>query len=220
MKHFRSLKSCLDHIRSTYNPKETIALDSATDIQSGGQVRMEAPAYLFRGESNNYPTTTSYMHRMKNCKTLPPEVKNTIEQVSIHVDVELQKLLQLDPGSSAGFLQHYGMPTEFLDLSSDLDVAAYFASGGATGNTGLLCVAPLKTVSRNSIVFDLRNHPKAARPRRQSAFALMHRRHIDIKDSDCISELDLVWMSFELQEQDIVQIREKQHHLLDAHAQD
>lgn len=217
MKHFRSLKSCLNHIRSTYNPKETVALDTFVDIHSGNQVRTDAPAYLFRGESIDYSTTTSSMHRMKNCKALPPEVKNTIEQVSINVNMELQRCLELDPNLSAGFLQHYGMPTELLDLSSDLDVAAYFASGGGIGNTGLICVVPLSTASRNSIVVDLRYHPRAVRPRRQSAFALKHRRHIDIKDNDCISELELVWLSFELQEQDILRSREKQHHLLDAH---
>jgi hypothetical protein len=68
----------------------------------------------------------------------------------------------------------------------------------------------------NSIIVDLTEHPGADRPRRQSAFAFFHRKHIDLKSPECVEELQLKWYSFSLQPTDTLQYRVPET-LLDAH---
>ncbi len=217
MKHFSSLHACVEHIRSNYDPNKTVSPPKAKDINSGESIKVEMPAYLYRGESCPYPTTTSSMHRMKTDEALPDDVKNKIETVACCVDIKLQKMLEIEPMLSVGFLQHYGIPTKLLDVTTDLDVAVYFASGGKVGDKGRVCVFPLDVASQNSKVIDLRNHPKAVRPRRQSAMAFWSKQHIDIKSQDCIKELGLEWFSFELQDKDILKYHKGHHGLLDVH---
>ena len=154
---------------------------------------------------------------MKTTPKLPADVKDVIEEVTRRVDKDLQDMLKLEPMLSEGFLQHYGMPTRLLDVTDDLDIAAYFASGGKIGERGLICVFPLDVVSRNSIVIDLRNHPGAIRPRRQSALAFWNRKYVDVKSTDCIEQLQLKWFSFELQDEDALKYHEGNDNLLDAH---
>ena len=216
IRHFSSLDACVQHIRSSYGPNKTVKT-AAEDIKSGERfVVDEAPAYLYRGESYSYPTTPSFMRRMKTNPALPTDVKDVIEEVARRVDEGMQDMLELEPMLSAGFLQHYGIPTELLDVTDSLDVAAYFASGKEVGKKGLICVFPLDVVSQNSIVIDLRNHPGAIRPLRQSAWALWNKQHIDIKSQDCIEQLQLKWFSFELQNKDILKYHKTNDDLLDA----
>lgn len=217
VRHFLSLDACIQHIRSNYGPTKTVKT-AAKDINSGESfVVDEVPTYLYRGESCPYPTTPSFMHRMKTDPALPTDVKNVIEEVARRVDEGMQDMFELAPMLSAGFLQHYGIPTELLDVTDSLDVATYFASGGKVGGKGLICVFPLDVASQNSIVIDLRNHPRAVRPRRQSAFAFWNRKYIDIKSPGCIEQLQLKWFSFELQSEDSLKYHKAIGGLLDAH---
>jgi len=156
------------------------------------------------------------MQRLRTDVSIFPSVRDAIERVTTLLDSELQKFMSFNPMWSAGFLQHYGAPTELLDVTSSLDVAAYFASSGQVRGRGLLCVLPVDVISTNSIIIDLTKHPGAERPRRQSAFAFFHRKHLDLKSPDCIEELQLKWYSFTLQRSDISQYR-SQESLLDAH---
>lgn len=191
-KHFTSLQACIQHVRSKYDMEEVVC-PQAKSIVSGNSITATMPRYLYRGESFIYPTTTSRMHRLKTNPKIAPEVKRVIEEVSKSVDTELQdpKFMGLPPMLSAGFCQHYGVPTELLDVTSELDVAAYFASTGCIGGRGMICVIPAALGAKKAVVIDLRSHPLAERPRRQAALAVFSKRHIDFKSNECVTELGL-----------------------------
>ena len=193
-------------------------MPTARDIESGKTIEKEVPAYLYRGESIAYPTTTSTLHRLLNDDRLPlpTHVRSLIKEVADRLDEELQGLLELVPMLSEGFLQHYGAPTGFLDVTSSLDVAAFFASEGKVGCTGLMCILQVATVLSKSKIIDLTAHPKAERPRRQSAYAFSCNQYEDLKSQDCIEDLNLSWFSFTLRDSDVQHYRGNSM-LLDAH---
>lgn len=216
IRHFDSLRECFDHINSRYPPNKTIHISSGKDVQSGEPITVDAPAYLYRGESYAYPTTTSSLHRLWTDVSISLSVRDAIEGVTTLLHLELQKWMEWNPMWSAGFLQHYGAPTNLFDMTSSLDVAAYFASWGEVRRSGLLCVLPADVISMKSAIIDLTVHPVADRPRRQSAYALYHETDIDLKSPECVEELQLKWYSFSLQPTDTLQYR-SQGGLLDAH---
>lgn len=215
IKSFSSLAACLDYVSDNFplNQRTTLLCKS---IDTGEWVSKDVPKFLFRGESHAFPTTIPSMDRLLKTKSIPLITRNILKSQSERVDNELQKFLSPNSMLSAGFLQHYGMPTGLLDVTSDLDIAAYFASGGEVGESGLFCVLPVDVVAQHSTIIDLTQHPYAERPRRQSAYALWHRTHSDIKNVDCINNLDLQWFEFTLKLADVELFRSRQD-ILDAH---
>jgi hypothetical protein len=215
-KAFDSLAKCVDYIRRHYPQDQTVSIPSGKYIESGEPVTIEVPAFLYRGESRVYVTTIASMSRMRSDDAIPLRVRKVLESVSQQLDEDLQKFWNLHPMLSAGFLQHYGMPTELLDTTSSLETAAFFGSFGDVGSKGLICVMLVAFIANKSIIIDLTQHPMAERPRRQSAYAFFHHQYRDIKDPHCIDELQLKWFSFTLQESDVAQFR-RNDDLLDAH---
>jgi hypothetical protein len=214
-RHFSSLEECVNYIKLHYDPGATIRVQTK-DIESDEMVPLDVPAYLYRGEKGSFPSTTSSMSRMKGDTLLSKHTREVIENVALKLDSGLQEFMQFNQMYSSGFLQHYGAPTELLDITSDLKVAAFFASEGRAGDTGLMCTFPVAVISKNSVTIDLREHPGAERPRRQSAFGFFNRKYVDIKDQKCIQELQLHWFSFTLQQTD-KSLYHSDGHLLDAH---
>jgi len=219
--HFRSLQECIDHIDSNYGPEKRIVVQGR-DIDSGESIAVQnAPAYLYRGESHYFVTTVTSMQRLTSEDGLPDNVKSIIEEVTSHVNVELQEILtpiSNSPILSEGFCQHYGLPTKLIDVTSGLEVAAYFASGGTIGETGCICVFPVGVVSRNSKVIDLTEHSYATRAREQSAFVIHNDHHTDFKSAACIQTLDLKWFSFTLTNEDVNKYHVGKNNLLDVRA--
>lgn len=216
LEHFDSLADCYSFIESRYAPGQLIEIESGKNIESGEPMSITVAAYAYRGESRSYPTTTSSMQRLLGEGSLPYAVRKEIERVVMTADAELQKFMRLHPMLSAGFLQHYGAPTELIDITTDLQVAGYFASGGSIGDSGWMCVIPMAEASRRAIVIDLTRHPAAERPRRQSAFALYHQEFSDLKHPLCVSELQLRWFSFTLRDADVERFHVR-HDILDAY---
>jgi hypothetical protein len=216
--HFESLADCLRFLASAY-PQAAIQL-SSKDIGSGEVFESEAPKYLFRGEPAAYDTTVSSMERMKNCPHLSVSSKQELEKLSQWVNSELQKKADLQPMLSAGFCQHYGLPSELIDFTADLEVAGVFASLGELRPIGMFVVLEVREVSKQSMLIDLREHPFGLRPRRQSAVGFFHRRFIDLKSNDCTLALRSHWYSFSRSELDIDRFADRLHGenaLLDAH---
>ena len=126
--------------------------------------------YLFRGESTDrYTTTTSMLTRVRNDRRRPPKARQEIERQVDRVHVDLQRFLHLDADLALGFLQHYEVPTRVIDLTANPMVAAFFASGGDEGSTGLFAAIPI-TKGKGATFTNLTNHPKANRPRWQAGF--------------------------------------------------
>ena len=100
-KPFDSLSECVDHIRQHFPDCSRINLDSK-DLETGEPMRATAPEFLYRGESQSYPTTVASMQRLKSDSALPQELRRAIERRSIALDKELQQFLKLNQLLSSG----------------------------------------------------------------------------------------------------------------------
>lgn len=207
-KSFNSLKECVEYIEQTY-PKDTTTKIKAVDTETGERFETTISAYFYRGEEYAYPTTVSSMQRLNDNSELTKEVKEKLKSVVSRIDIELQKFSNLSPMYSAAYLQHYGLPTELLDITSRLEIAAYFASCGKIGDEGLLCVLPIQDIYTQSKIIDLTDNPSAERPRRQLAYGFFHDKFIDLKNADCVNTLKLKWFSFKLTKQDVEKFKAK-----------
>lgn len=168
--------------------------------KSVGQVA--APAYLFRGESTLYSTTTATIQRVPTDQSLTERARNLLPGLSNLIAAELGEFLSLSQMDSVGFAQHYGLPTELIDLTASPQIAGYFASSGQPGDRGLVGVFPTEKLSQFSTLIDLRNHEKAYRPRLQQAFAIYHRKYTDLKSDECVAQLESNWFGFTMTEED------------------
>jgi hypothetical protein len=217
---FDSLAECLEHIRATY-PQGTTAM-TARDVAARSDTdphSWDAPRVLFRGESGLFPSTPTSLARLLSDLSLPVATIETVIAVAIRVRTRLEQQFGLSPRLAAGFLQHYGLPTHFLDLSSDLDIAVQFATDLAVGDWGALAVFPMEALSGSDsfVLADLTRHPMADRPRRQSAYAYLDYVHSDLKDPAAVAERRVAWHWFRFTAED-----EERHqpdpYLLDAHS--
>lgn len=215
IQHFSSLDECIQHIRTKFPPTDLIQLETAKDLDSGHVMSASVPAYLYRGESQEYPTTTSAMHRLKNDDALSLDVRTVIEERIRLLDHELQDFVDLVPMLSAGFLQHYGAPTELIDVTASIDVAALFATGHV-GSKGFMCVFPVAEIANDCVIIDLTQLRVAKRPRLQVAYGFWHKEHFDLKSDAAIADLHLKWFSFTLTENDKAKYG-KNCQLLDAY---
>ena len=121
-----------------------------------------------------------------------------LQPVFVDLDNEMQARLKIDQMLSAGLMQeHYGFPTELMDGSASLETAAIF-SRYESGNTdmGAIAVFDMKVLSNSSIVVDISSHPSAVRPRRQRAYGIYHRQHVDLKDSQAIKDMGITWYTY------------------------
>lgn len=212
-RQFSSLADCIEHINGIYSGEITVAGKDRTSGDSVGI--LDIPAYLLRGESAEYQSTTATMQRVPIDLDLTDRAKQLIPQLSSFIEKELSEFLALSPMDSAGFAQHYGLPSELIDLTSS-GCAGYFASGGKVGQKGYIAVFPTNELVRSSVLIDLRNHPKADRPRRQHAFGIFHNNYTDLKDERCIAELKSIWFGFTLTDSD-KDIFQSKSWILEAH---
>jgi hypothetical protein len=118
---------------------------------------------------------------------------------NISVIQEIQLDIQVDL-AIASFLQHYGFDTSFIDLSSDILVAAFFASNGAhVKDKGHLLVLSSKIFEGR--IFDL-TLESANRPKRQKGFSIHVPEGYDLKSQALKSIVKPVWIKFELTDDD------------------
>lgn len=214
-KSFDSLKDCIRFICNNY-PENKLIEVSSIEIETGESLESLFPAHLYRGEAISYPTSTSSLYRVKTDPSLSIEFKEKINNICKKINLELQKFAGISPIHSEAFIQHYGLPTTLLDVTSSLDIAAHFASDSKIGETGLICVLSYENMDRDTNIIDLRNHHYALRPRWQQALAFSHNYFLDLKSTTCIKRLKLKWFSFILNETDINQYKVKDE-ILDAH---
>ena len=171
------------------------------------------PAYLFRGESGGFASTYSSMARLSASARAREDITHIHDRL-VHAFGERYELTMQQ---ALGFLQHYGFPTEYVDVTSDVSVAASFASSLRVGEVGAMCIIPTEPLLSRGNLIDLRRHPMAPRPRLQSAFALHVPEYPDLKASDAVAVLQLTWIKFRLTELDASRFM-PDFELLDAHA--
>jgi len=191
-KVFPSLQECLSHICKTCGITQTRCPDGDHD-----------PAWLFRGEPNCYPHTSCGMYRLIT-RNHAEDGKTAFfdDVIAAMVDFEGIYLEQFEDElgpEAAGFLQHYGVPTDLLDFACSLTVAASFAFDGGKQmeNDGAIAVVERSRLSSFCDLLDLRKS-RCERPRRQHAWAVRHRagHATDFKHGPTVEDLGIRWYRF------------------------
>lgn len=214
---FESLNDCLKFISANYAP-EPVQLE-ARDFNArivDKRVSVAAPKYLFRGESGQYPKTTTSLYRVNADVTLPLKALEHVVMTRVRLHRDLSEKYGLASVIAEGLLQHYGLPTDFLDLTASLDVAVCFATDLHVGQIGGICVAPTQRLQELGTLVNLRGVASAARPRRQEAFAMSCDTHYNYKNDKTVRELGLKWHWFRFTEADAHAFPPRPE-LLDAH---
>jgi hypothetical protein len=169
----------------------------AINYETGMAEKTELPKYLFRGESALYDNSLNSMQRMKTDEALTPTDRMILENISIYVDEQIRNSLNLSPDSSAAYLQHYGLYSEFTDFTSDIMTGCRFATGRQSlGKPGRICVMDVQKAMDYTMIFDLKEHPYASRAKHQSAYGIFNTYHKDMKGTSCIDDLGLTWYEF------------------------
>ena len=169
----------------------------------------KGPRYLFRGESGEWGSSVSSMQRIRN--QIDPLTKDEDQERAEILFSEIKELTKLagdyiqqakgwDQLTAAGFLQHYEMPTEFLDFTASLRTALGFALWNVTGqNTGptvaYFCVADAKVLSEKAVLPDFAALMQdAKRPRLQEGYGV-YGKHQDLKSQRAIEDYQLRWFA-------------------------
>jgi len=204
-----NLTDLVKHINSKF-PQIDLLMDEF-DYMSNDFKKKLNPKYLFRGENDLYSTTKSNYHRLIESSKFDniqlETLNNYIQNLSIHL---IKKYFQLvdrnDPKyrpiilEVGGFLQHYGFPIMWLDFTSDINIAAFFASYKNVSRKGRIYVIELNDFLVNNQFFKL-DKSFAKRPYIQKAFALrMYDDKQDLKDSN---NFNTNWFDFKLIESDL-----------------
>ncbi len=156
------------------------------------------PDFVFRGESGAYKRTLSSMARL----TGSDRAMEDVARIRARLVTDFREKCGLEPKEAIGFLQHYGYPTDYIDVTSDVSVAASFASSLRAGDEGAICILPTKPLVEREALIDLRQHSLAPRPRLQSAFAVHLPAYQDLKSPAAVEALQLTWIEFRFTEVD------------------
>lgn len=185
------------------------------DVMNPQSAKDCIPAYLFRGESGPYATTCSSLARLRLDPRVTPRAIKDVGRVREFLLAAFEEKWGLSSEQAQGYLQHYGYPTDFIDMTSSPEVAVSFASSLRVGDEGAVCVVPTANLLPGINLIDLRHHPVAYRPRRQSAFAAHIPEYPDLKATDAVEALGLTWIPFRLTEPDAARFLPR-FELLDA----
>jgi hypothetical protein len=213
---FNSLAECSEYIETSY--KQTLIPMNVNPLGSRGTKEKfvkEVPQYLFRGESGAFPTTLPSIDRLARDFDFPARALEDILRVRLEVGRSLMEKAALPAMLAKGYAQHYGLPTELLDVTCDLRVAEAFACDLQVGEIGVIGVFPMDVIAQSCTIIDLCSSPTGARPLRQSAFAISHQRYRDYKNFECVEELQIKWLYFKLSKEDQSRFAPDSH-ILDA----
>jgi len=214
---FASLMDCVEWVNE-HHAQATI-FRSVIDKATSARKRDRIPKYLYRGERFRYPDTLPGVERLRRDEALSEEVKAEIERTVLACnDYFVERLggsyksmgmkYQNIGFNTVGFLQHYGFPTEYIDFTSDMTVAAFFASKGCIGSKGLICVTPsdILTIYQGQTslgaIVDLGDAEIGKRAHRQSAYEVLLNNEKDMK-ADLYRTLGARWYEFLLTDKDM-----------------
>ena len=182
----------------------------------------EGAGHLFRGESRCYPMTCFGTRRVLDDERLDVEKKMFYLDLAGHFEdwfCNYTGQANLEVGRM--FLQHYGIPTDLLDFSSDPEIAVFFASISHLDDVGLICTMDPQVARRHTKVLSLGDDVlisglEMERPRKQKAYALLHQSGLpfDLKSEEAREVFGLRWYGFCKSGSD--QYVRKYQHILDA----
>jgi hypothetical protein len=175
------------------------------------------PPFLYRGESGLYRESRSSLARLVHDSNISEKAFEQIVMVTETARSALMSQWRFDALEASAFLQHYGLPTDWLDLTDDLRVAASFASSLHVGQLGAIASLRTSLLLERGEVFNLSRRSVADRPQRQHAWVFSSTEHRDLKDTEAIRALGIRWRLFRLDEDDVARYHVDSS-LLDAHS--
>jgi hypothetical protein len=136
------------------------------------------PKFLYRGEKI-YPTTRSNYHRLKISGNDLIALQSFILDISVEIVDKYFGIVDRNHPEywpriykAGAFLQHYGFPIMWLDLTESPEVAAFFASFNNGSGKGRIWIAQTqKLIENGERIFKL-DGTFARRPALQKAYAL------------------------------------------------
>ena len=188
--HFTSLSACFDYLTSTYPP-----IRDPTGV----------PAFLFRGEPGIYDATYSRRTRIELELWERPEYgQKKVNELVEYCEIELGRLKpRLTPDEIMPFLQHYGLPTPGLDLTSDLETVAYFGSFGETNRIKVIAaIDTQKLLKVRGGLTRLNSDEFGSRPQKQHAYVSRLEHFDNLKAPQFSRPFGITWYSFVLTEDD------------------
>jgi hypothetical protein len=177
------------------------------------------PRYLFRGECGDYPTTLPSIDRLDDTSLDVPDRQQIIRLVR-----SIANWLQspdsgfsLSEWDAQGTVQHLGLPTDYIDFTRSIDVAAAFASCSGIEAQGSICVLDEHCVNtdKEAHIAKLHPHDFLKRADRQKGVGVAHLRLRDLKSQEGIAAFGARWFSFRIDDLDRERYADKYRSLLD-----
>jgi hypothetical protein len=138
-RHFPSFRAFVDFLASEPCPTYTHRWrDPGMTVMQESKV----PKYLFRGEPGVFASSLTSRGRIQAGGMFNAEELAMLDELTSMAEAAWT-LRTLDRFRSLGWPQHYGMPTPYLDVTSDPSVAIHFA-GWSTGSSR----PPVRTLYR------------------------------------------------------------------------
>ena len=102
------------------------------------ELRCEGRYDWFRGQRQNWPLKTTFARLAKSEQRVVEEkFSRFVGWLSVTPGLEW---LSDNVDGAFAVAQHYGMPTQYLDFTTDPRVAGFFASGEGSGKACILCL--------------------------------------------------------------------------------
>jgi hypothetical protein len=192
------------------------------ETASGLAYPRKLPRYLLRGECGEFATTTDGARRLQVASEMegfplsPADVTRLGKLIFDLVDRCLCRVpYNLDRDAAVAQLQHYGLPTRFIDFTARPGYAFAFATAGVS-STGRVAVMP-SAPSQSVRIVDLMTHRWAERAQRQGAFCILPTDELaDLKSQEARSHLDIKWYEFPILPSDRDFFREIHKEFLEA----
>jgi hypothetical protein len=197
---FSSLTECINAIEMRFPSDRRLEIERRTP--SGDTEVHCVPRYLYRGECDLYPKTESSLTRLQHSGKFDAVEQHCLQRIHEGLSWRFKQKDYANPEWEAeGLLQHYGLPSEIIDFSSSLQVAAAFATSRLS-HRGRICVLEWP-IGPDTLPVDYTNHPWAKRARRQKAFGIRQFRITDLKSTEAQTELGVFWAEFPLHASDV-----------------
>lgn len=211
MRPFDDLSTCVKYLHQHFPDDGVISIDGHP-----------APKFLFRGEGQCYPTTESGQVRVQSDARLTEADRQDVLKIADSLARFMQDQFDYQTQTfgtprclAAHFLQHYGLPTPFIDFTARISIAAFFAADGEINQPGIVGVMRSDRAARIGALYNLDMHAWAERARRQSAYAFAPLKFHDLKSDQAIKKLGALWFRFIRRETDREAFLPAQHRLLD-----
>jgi len=216
------LGECVSSLKDWF-AESTTEIQNAIGINPGGSRiagPRRVPRYLFRGEKKEYETCRPTICRLNDDHDCDRDDTAEIIRVMEESVVWVENNFGLSPHDAEGLVQHLGLPTRYVDFSSDPEIAAAFALGDSPQpcRQAAICVLDVKKAIESGCgqIAEFKDHRWCERAKRQVAYGFAPLSFSDLRSPEAADQAGGWWFDVTIQSSDIVRFPEKLKGLLDA----